>query len=118
VHEATFMHGEAERALETSHSTARQAAEVALAAEARLLALTHISSRYAGADVLAEARLVFAPCEAPRDFDAIEVPFPERGAARFLRWSGRRRERADRVEDGQQGDAGVPAAAAEPVFGA
>jgi ribonuclease Z len=117
VHEATFMHEEAERARETSHSTARQAAEVAREAEVRLLALTHMSSRYAGADVLAEARQVFAACEAPRDFDAIEIPFPERGAARLVRWSSRRRDHADRGADGAQNDAGSQAVAPEPVFG-
>jgi ribonuclease Z len=117
VHEATFMHEEAERARETGHSTARQAAEVAREAEVRLLALTHMSSRYAGADVLAEARQVFAACEAPRDFDAIEIPFPERGAARFVRWSSRRRDHADRGADGAQNDASSQAGAPEPVFG-
>jgi ribonuclease Z len=118
VHEATFMHEEAERARETCHSTARQAAEVAREAEVRLLALTHMSSRYAGADVLAEAREVFAACEAPRDFDTIEIPFPERGAASFVRWSSRKRDRAERAADGAQNDAGGQSAAPEPVFGA
>jgi ribonuclease Z len=117
VHEATFMHEEAARARETCHSTARQAAEVALDAEVRLLALTHMSSRYAGADVLAEARAVFSSCEAPRDFDAIEVPFPERAAASLQRWSARRRDRVDRVAGEAQSDAGGDAGAPEPVFG-
>jgi ribonuclease Z len=117
VHEATFMHEEAERAVQTCHSTARQAAEVARDAQVRLLALTHISSRYAGAQVLAEARELFAPTEAPRDFDTIEVPFPERGPAALVRWSARRRDRADRPEAGQHAAAGRPVAP-EPVFGA
>jgi ribonuclease Z len=90
VHEATFMEEEADRARQTSHSTARQAAELARGAAVRLLALTHLSSRYAGADVLAEARAVFPATELPRDFDAIEVPFPERGPAILIRWSSRR----------------------------
>ena len=58
-----------------------QAAELARDAEVRLLALTHISSRYAGGELRDEARAVFAATEAPRDFDTIEVPFPERGPA-------------------------------------
>ena len=81
VHEATFAEEERERARETSHSTARQAAELARDAEVRLLALTHVSSRYAGGELREEARAVFAATEAPRDFDTIEVPFPERGPA-------------------------------------
>jgi ribonuclease Z len=89
VHEATFAEDEAERARETSHSTARQAAELAREAEVHLLALTHVSSRYAGNELREEARAVFADTEAPRDFDTIEVPFPERGAAQLVRWSER-----------------------------
>jgi ribonuclease Z len=89
VHEATFIDEEADRARETFHSTARQAAELARDAEARLLALTHISSRYAGREVRDEARAWFAATEAPRDFDTIEVPFPERGPAALTRWASR-----------------------------
>src|SRR4029077_6436227 len=89
VHEATFTEEEAERARMTSHSTARQAAELALKAEGRLLALTHLSSRYAGGELREEARAVFVATEAPRDFDTIEVPFPERGGASLVRWSER-----------------------------
>jgi ribonuclease Z len=94
VHEATFKDEEADRARETFHSTARQAAELARDAEVRLLALTHISARYAGGELRDEAREVFAATEAPRDFDTIEVPFPERGGASLLRWADRQaRER-------------------------
>jgi ribonuclease Z len=95
VHEATFTEEEAERARLTRHSTARQAAELARDAEVRLLALTHFSSRYAGRELRDEARDVFAATEAPRDFDTIEVPFPERGGAMLVRWSERQaRERS------------------------
>jgi ribonuclease Z len=60
-----------------------------------MLALTHISSRYAGGELRDEARAVFAATEAPRDFDTIEVPFPERGPATLVRWSERQaRDRA------------------------
>ena len=44
-----------------------------------MLALVHISSRYHVGKVLEEAREVFEPTVAPRDFDVIEIPFPERG---------------------------------------
>ncbi len=107
VHEATFLQEEAERARQTLHSTARQAAELALQAEVRLLALTHVSSRYAGGELRDEARAVFAATEAVRDFDTIDVPFPERGGATLVRWSERlARERAQ---------AGAPGAPSEPA---
>ncbi len=89
VHEATFLEEEAERASQTLHSTARQAAELAREADVRLLVLTHVSSRYAGGELRDEARAVFAATEAARDFDTIEVPFPERGRASLVRWSER-----------------------------
>jgi ribonuclease Z len=79
VHEATFMEEEGERATETRHSTARQAAEIAAEAEVGLLALTHVSPRYSGGELRDEARAVFQSTVVPRDFDRIELPFPERG---------------------------------------
>src|SRR5438034_721646 len=51
VHEATFSIEDAERARETGHSTARDAAELAKRAEVELLALIHISQRYAGPEL-------------------------------------------------------------------
>jgi ribonuclease Z len=79
VHEATFLDDERVRARETGHSTALQAATVARDAGVRLLALTHLSTRYFPRDVRAEAQTIFPATVVPRDFDAIDVPFPERG---------------------------------------
>ena len=79
VHEATFMEDERARARETGHSTAHQAAEIARDAGVRLLALTHLSTRYFPREVRDEARAVFGNTVVPRDFDEISVPFPERG---------------------------------------
>jgi ribonuclease Z len=79
VHEATFLSDERARASETGHSTAAQAAELARDAGVRLLALTHLSTRYFPREIRDEARAVFPNTVVPRDFDAIEVPFPERG---------------------------------------
>ena len=79
VHEATFTAEEAERAAETGHSTARGAAELAAAAEVTLLALTHVSPRHPAEELRAEAREVFDATIVPRDFDRVEIPFPERG---------------------------------------
>jgi len=87
VHEATFAHDEAQRAAQTGHSTAHQAAEIARDAGVRLLALTHLSTRYGGAEIRDEARAVFPRTEVPRDFDTIEVPFPERGEPELVRFS-------------------------------
>jgi ribonuclease Z len=79
VHDASFAEEEAQRAADTGHSTVGQAAAVAREAEVKLLALVHISSRYHVKAVLEEAREVFEPALAPRDFDTVEIPFPERG---------------------------------------
>jgi ribonuclease Z len=84
IHDASFGNGELQRAAETGHSTARQAAELASEAGVKLLALVHVSSRYDVRDVLAEAREVFPTAEAPRDFDVVEIPFPERGEPRLI----------------------------------
>jgi ribonuclease Z len=79
VHEATFLDEERARARETAHSTAGQAAALAKEAGVRLLALTHLSTRYFPREVRDEARATFPATVVPRDFDAIDVPFPERG---------------------------------------
>ena len=79
VHEATFLDEEAERAAQTGHSTAREAAELAREADVALLALTHLSPRYFAPAVEEQAREVFERTVVPRDFDVIEVPFRERG---------------------------------------
>ena len=94
VHEATFCEDEAERARETEHSTALEAAGVARDAGVRLLALTHLSSRYGGGDVEREARTVFPDTVVPRDFDLIEIPFQERGGLELVK-SGARLPRAE-----------------------
>lgn len=85
IHEATFCEEERERAEETRHSTAAQAAQVALAARVRMLALTHVSTRYFGPEVLREARELFAATVVPRDFDIIDLPFEERGEPRLIK---------------------------------
>jgi ribonuclease Z len=79
VHDASFSEEEAQRALDTGHSTVGQAAAVAREAGVKMLALVHISSRYHVKTVLEEAREVFEAALAPRDFDMVEIPFPERG---------------------------------------
>jgi ribonuclease Z len=85
VHEATFCEDERERARETQHSTAKEAAQVAATAGVRLLALTHLSSRYFGPEIAKEARAVFPATVVPRDFDMIEIPFVERGEPQLVK---------------------------------
>jgi ribonuclease Z len=89
VHEATFCEDEAERARDTEHSTALEAARVARDAGVRMLALTHLSSRYGGGDVEREARTVFPDTVVPRDFDLIELPFQERGVPELVKRGAR-----------------------------
>jgi ribonuclease Z len=98
VHEATFGEEERARAADTSHSTAVQAAEIARDARVHLLALTHLSTRYFGPELAREAQAVFADTVVPRDFDVIEVPFPERGPPRLVS-RGARPPRGERASD-------------------
>jgi ribonuclease Z len=92
VHEATFAEDERERAADTLHSTAGQAAELARDAEVRLLALTHFSTRYPPRVLGDEATAIFPATVLPRDFDTIEIPFPERGTPELIRWEDRPHE--------------------------
>jgi ribonuclease Z len=85
VHEATFLDADAERARETAHSTATEAARLAAEAQVSMLALTHLSTRYTGGQVRREAEIVFERTVVPRDFDAVDVPLPERGTPRLIR---------------------------------
>ena len=65
----------------------------------KLLALVHISSRYHVGKVIEEAKAVFEPVVAPKDFDQIELPFPERGEPRLVP-NGAREVRQDQEVEG------------------
>jgi ribonuclease Z len=90
LHEATFAEEERDRAAETGHSTAGQAATLARDAGVSMLALTHFSTRYPVGLLRDEARAIFPRTVLPRDFDTIEIPFPERGEPELIRWDDRR----------------------------
>jgi ribonuclease Z len=79
VHEATFGGEELERAQETGHSTAAEAARVAAEAGVRRLVLTHISPRYGrdAAELLAEARAIFPETIIARDGLTLDVPYAD-----------------------------------------
>ena len=91
VHDGTFAIEESARAAETGHSTARNAAQLAADAEVGMLAIVHVSSRYNVAAVLGEARDTFPNTVAPRDFDLVEIPFPERGDPELIQEGARQR---------------------------
>jgi ribonuclease Z len=107
VHEATFSADERERADETGHSTAVDAAELARAARVKMLVLTHLSNRYFGPEIAREARGIFPETIVPKDFDMIDVPFPERGAPRLVKGGalGRREEAEPDGHGASRGDA-------------
>lgn len=82
VHEATFTEEESERARETGHSTAREAARVAQRAGVRRLVLTHLSARYTRdtAELEREAREIFPATIIARDGMEIDVPYTDEPA--------------------------------------
>ncbi|NEP05873.1 MAG: ribonuclease Z [Okeania sp. SIO2G4] len=80
VHEATFSHRDADMAFQRLHSTSTMAAQVALAAGAKRLMMTHFSPRYAPGnpilldDLLQEARAIFPNTDMAYDFLSYEIP--------------------------------------------
>jgi ribonuclease Z len=80
VHDATFTEDRRDRAGMTGHSTAEQAAVIGNRADAKRLAITHVSSRYAGQEheLEREARDVFeGEAFLPDDGDEVDVPYPD-----------------------------------------
>jgi ribonuclease Z len=77
VHEATFGDEEAQRAVETGHSTAREAAEVAATAGVKRLVLTHFSARYSAnpSELERQARERFSSTSCARDGQEVTVAF-------------------------------------------
>lgn len=77
IHEATYTNELKEKASENLHSTAAQAAEIAVLAKARQLALIHISPRYENnLQHEQEARGIFQQSVVPNDLDVIEISHP------------------------------------------
>jgi len=102
VTEATFSEEERERAEETRHQTATQAAELARRANVGLLALTHLSNRYYGGEIAREAREIFPDTVVPRDFDVVEVPYVERGTPQLLKGGASHRREPEVVSSAPQ----------------
>ena len=78
IHDSTFGDAEAPRALETLHSTAREAARVAREAGVARLLLTHLSTRYDRdtGTLLEQARPEFPGVEVASDGLTLELPLP------------------------------------------
>jgi len=79
VHEATFGDEEQERAAETGHSTAREAAILARKAGCRRLVLSHFSARYSrdASELEVQARAEFPDVTIARDGMGIAIPYRE-----------------------------------------
>lgn len=77
IHDGTLTSDMQDWAIETKHSTAFEAAEIARKAGVRQLVLTHISSRYSAdpTPLLEEARKVFSNSLVARDLLEIEIPY-------------------------------------------
>jgi len=79
VSECTFGDDMADKAEETLHSTAGGVAQLAAGAGVKLLALTHVSSRYSTdtAPLLESAQRYFPNVIVAEDFTEVEVPLTE-----------------------------------------
>lgn len=73
VIEATYASADADLARDFGHITAAQSAEIARAARVRYLYLNHISRRYNGRELEAEARAIFPPAMVVDDLDHFRV---------------------------------------------
>jgi ribonuclease Z len=81
-HEATFSQAQHRLAVERGHSTAREAAEVALQAGARRLLLGHFSARYDDpAPLIEEARAIFPETEAAEELKRYAIAWIRRKTA-------------------------------------
>lgn len=81
IHEATFSADDSDLARKYNHSTDVQAATLAKKANVKKLLLTHVSSRYLGADVkqmLKETRKIFPNTYIMSDLSEIAVPLSDK----------------------------------------
>jgi ribonuclease Z len=73
-HEATFLSDKADRAEETFHSTAAQAATIALKGEVKRLIIGHFSARYKNLyPLLEEAKTVFENTSLAMEGDVFSI---------------------------------------------
>lgn len=73
-HEATFLHEMLDRAIDTFHTTALQAAEIAIAVGANKLLIGHFSARYKDLQpLLQESRAIFAHTQLAVEGQTFEI---------------------------------------------
>ncbi|MEM4643623.1 MAG: ribonuclease Z [Candidatus Bathyarchaeia archaeon] len=78
VFEATYSEKDMEKARENMHSTSVDAAKIASEANAKMLALVHLSARYNDPTTIRlEALKYHDNVIVPEDLDVIEVPYPD-----------------------------------------
>ena len=79
IHDGTFTDDLQNWAIESKHSTAKEAAIVANTAQCKELVLTHISSRYSddSSPLLKEAEAIFKNVSIAQDFMEIVIPYPD-----------------------------------------
>ena len=78
IFDSTFHEKDRDKAVERKHSTCLEAAEIAKAAGARRLALTHFSARYSSvASLVRQARSVFPDTFAARDGLKVDVGYAD-----------------------------------------
>jgi ribonuclease Z len=74
IHEATYEDADKDKAIENCHSTSKEAAEIAKEANAKLLVLTHISTRYTtDINIKDEAKEIFENTVVANDFTEINI---------------------------------------------
>ena len=106
IHDSSFMNEDYDRAVETGHSTSAEAAEIAAAANVRMLALVHISARYHVKASLEEAEAGFKNVVAPRDFDLIDLPYAERGEPKLIHQGAKRKSETPNLRNEQEAEEG------------
>lgn len=74
IHESTYEAEDHQRAVDNSHSTSVEAAEIAREANVNELVLTHISTRYTSDEnILSEAQKVFKNTKVAKDYMKIDL---------------------------------------------
>lgn len=78
-HESTFLHRDIEKAIQSSHSTALEAAQIAKEANVKYLLLGHFSTRYGSIDAfLNEARTIFPNTIIAEEEKILSIPYNDR----------------------------------------